>query len=382
MGLGVAHLVAIVATAQAPPPLGADELHEMLKAQGHTLRSAAFIYEGTTRWTGPADLVKDPKTWGDEFQGAFLYRSDGAALLDVYVKAREPTASVARRKMAVLGGQYEAMRVLLDAKTRLDPERDIQTGPGEIGSLSTPQGPFQLFQPWYWRATAPFRERGYVFHGWETIDGSRCAKFQIDSWTGGHKSGEDYEIFWIDLERNGHTVRSETYADKNLTVRIDDVRLQEFPLAEGVSYWMPMHCRVRGYFWKKSYTEPLHEKTISIVNGSLMLDRNFPDGLFSIRRGSALPLPGELERIAKSSDPHGLRRKFSQQAPEPSPRVDPVSVRTRIEEQLKEADRQADQIEASSPARTAWSGARVLQAVLGALGIAAVAVALIRWRMR
>src|SRR5690606_13807052 len=155
-----------------------------------------------------------------------LYRSNGAARLDAYWKSLQPNSKVLHRKTAVLGGQFEETRVVLDAKSKLDPENDIQRGPGSFGSLSTPFAPYELFQPWRWTETAPFRDQGYIFQGWETIGGSNCARFQLDAWAGGYKHGEDYQVYWVDLERDGQTIRFEHYENRNLITRMDDVQLQ------------------------------------------------------------------------------------------------------------------------------------------------------------
>jgi hypothetical protein len=333
--------------------------------------------------TDPARLVKDPETFGDEFQGAYLYRNDGAALLDVYSKRRTATASVVRRKMSVRKNQVESVRAILDAKRPLDPDRDIRVQRGSVGSIDIPNSPNDLFKPWLWIGTQDLRELGYIFQGWEEIDGRPCVRIQLDWLPGGKRHDLNFQRFWIDMDHNGQVVRHEAFLDGKRLMR-KEIELAPRPLPNGGTYWLPVRCRIQNYrLGEAYYSEPLYEKTIALVRGSVQLNTNLPDALFSIRRSSGLPLPGELEKIQRATDPHGLRRQFESQPAAAPYRIDPVSIRKRIDDRLAEAKEQATLLEASSAAREVWPWSTVLQYGFALLGVVLLGGASIWfWRHR
>ncbi len=117
---------------------------------------------------------------------------------------------------------------------------------------------------------------------------------------------------------------------------------------------------------------------MAIVAGSIQANPDLPDALFSVYRTSALPLPGELERIAKAAGSGGLRRQFAGQKEPEWQKTDPVSIRKRIDDKLAEADQQSRELQASSPARQSWSWTTLAQLGLAGVGAALLAGVAIR----
>jgi len=155
---------------------------------------------------------------------------------------------------------------------------------------------------------------------------------------------------------------------------------------DGSAFWLPVRSVRRSFDDEdRIFGEPLYERSMAIVEGSLQLNPDLPNALFSVARASALPLPGELERIEKGAKSGKLRLQFeSQPTPKPEPlKTDPVSVRGRIDKHLAEANRQSKELEASSPARRSWDGAMALQLGFAAAGVALLGgVAARKWRNR
>lgn len=375
----------LIAVAPADgPPVDAELFGKLIRAKVARLKSAAFVYEGTSKWIGPAGIIEDPEAFGDEFQGAFFLRGDGAALADVYRKGNKPTASVVHWKRALLKGKVERVSASLDAKARLDPGRDVQVGRGNLGSFTGPDTPANLLMLWVWMEAWWPGSRGYAFRGWEDVDGHPCLAIQIDEWGEGHRKDLDFRRYWIDMGRDGHVLKLEQFHDGKLAARIDEIRLAETPLEGGGTYWLPIRSRLRAFGWgDKTYASALTETVTLIVAGSVRLNADLPDSLFSIRRPSGLPLLGELDRIGRSADPYGLRALHEAQPPAPEFRTDPVGIRKTIDEHLAEAERQKTILEASSPARQTFPGSALPQIALAGTGVALIGGVLFwRWRHR
>ena len=171
---------------------------------------------------------------------------------------------------------------------------------------------------------------------------------------------------------------------RNLESRVDQIRLVERSLADKTSYWMPVFSRTQGFDLRdknRPGKEPVFERTFAVVSGSEQINLSLPDALFTVTRGSAYPTPRELAGIESRVNSGPLARKFQGQEPPPPYLTDPVSVRKRIEDGLAEANRQSKELEASSPARQAWSGTTLAQIGVGVGGVALLGfVAVKKWR--
>src|SRR4051794_33877239 len=68
------------------PAVSAEDFAKQVKAKIAPLKDVAFIYKGEKRWVGPSDMGIIRHLFGSEYRGGYLYRNDGAALLDVTQK--------------------------------------------------------------------------------------------------------------------------------------------------------------------------------------------------------------------------------------------------------------------------------------------------------
>lgn len=109
--------------------------------------------------------------------------------------------------------------------------------------------------------------------------------------------------------------------------------------------------------------------------GSVVLNQGLPDERFSTK------WQGEMPR-----SPESVKQARRQAAAIPKPkhgRTDPVGVKEELERELVEADRQAEQLEASSAAREEWGWTPILQVGFGMLGIVLLGgVAAWKWKGR
>jgi hypothetical protein len=362
------------------PEVDAAQFGQIIKERTASLKTVVFVYEGKTHWIGPSKTGMTAEQFDNDFQGTYLYRADGAALLDVYVKKSNPTAGVIRRKIALIGGKTEKIRALLDAKTPIDPSRDIKIGKGSYSSLNDGSGPHELFWLWYWSERGDLAQLNYTFQGWEDVDGRMCLRFQLDLRHDPRRHDLDYERFWVDVERNAHVVKQESYLDGKLTTK-NHITLFEIPGKVGQSTWFPAKCHTEWY--DGNHSSPFSERTIDVVNGSVRTGVDLPDSLFTVRRDTALPSVAELKSLELSAQSPNLRQTFEAQPPREPFRTDPASVREKIDKNLAEASRQATLLEASSPARDSWQMTSLVQLLLVFVGFATlVGISYWKWTDR
>ncbi len=352
------------------PGVSGEQFAQLVRAQTASLKDLAVFYEGELKWVGPVEKSGvDPDAFAEDFQGSYVFRRDGACLLDVYVKDRRPTSSVIHRKVAHLGGKVERLQMSADAKQSTHPERFLRQGHGGPGSLSGPQTPYILFHTWHLLDPSFPVAWGYEFQGWEAVDGRRCLRFQVKRRPNAPADDPNFERYWVDVERNCSVLRAEYYNGSKLSARIDEVALLACHLSEKEVYWVPVRARMRGFEWNGEFqAEPFCEETIRVVDGSALLNQGLPDLIFSVKRSSGLPQRGELERLRSRASHSSLERQFQSASATPKNRTDPASISKRIDERLAQADQQAKQLEASSPARETWSWSLVWQLLSAALG--------------
>jgi hypothetical protein len=361
--------------------LGAAEVTRVLHSLASPLKDLACIYEGRLRWTGPEKVLdRSPELFGRRFQGVFLYRSDGAGLIDFYELDLTPEASVTRTKKVVLKGKLESARGLHDSKQRLDLKRILELRRGDINSLFEQNSPLPFFMTWYWEFGRRLQEPSYEFLGWEDVDGHSCLKIKLASWPDASMKNAEYRLFWIDLDRSGQALRVESYTEGKLWTQIDQIRLRGYPVSPktDVRFWLPIHARFQSFLWQgQFFDEPVFEETLDIVPGSVQLNAGLPDFVFNIRRESSLPRSGEPDQIGIKLASLDLKTRFEKQRPQEPDRLDPISVQKRLDNYQNEAERQTNQLEAASATSEIQAENRFWQSSLILLGALLLITALI-----
>jgi hypothetical protein len=317
MNVSVALLAGALTFASAPadPEVTLDLFKQIIASNDRTLKTVAFIYEGEVRWIGPPWLIENRDGLEEDFQGAYLYRNDGAAMCDMYVSKRSHSSRVMRSRTLVFHDRVEKVQGLVDSRRGFDSDRDVRRQKGSLASISGASSPHDVFMFWFWKVVGPLQDLGFEFQGWEMVDGRKCLRFQLDSWNGGQRKGLDFQRYWMDVERGAQVVAFETYVEKQLVSKMDQVTLMVFEGPDKVAVWFPTRGRKRLFRWKdRFYTDPVVEIKYSVVRRSITVNGSLPDSLFSIRRSSALPLPSELTHALKSTGPDSLSNRFERQA--------------------------------------------------------------------
>lgn len=357
--------------------VSADQFGRLVEAQSASLRDLCFLYEGANRWVGPRSLFgKDPDLYGAQYQGAYLYRRNDAAMKDVYLKPHNNASQMSRLKVAFLKAGIRQSRLLPGEIPPRGPSTQPPIMPGNMYSLGRYGSPNHLFRIWMLLDIAKFQATDYRFSGWDSIDGHRCLKFRLIA--SGKRDNEGcYDEFWVDLDRNANVLRVEGYDGNKLRSRIDEVQLKPVLSPEGTEIWVPIRSRLRGYVWEDvHYNDPVTEDLIEVVDGTILLNQGLPDAVFDVRRETTLPQLGELDRIRRLAGDSALANDFDA-TPQTSIRLDPAGVRQRLDKSLAEADRQAVMLEASAPSRAPWSGTGISQIVAFFAGACLIACAFV-----
>ncbi len=378
--IGIFLLATVVCAAQQPE-VTAEQFSRLIQARHEKVKDFSLTYEGSVVWTGPSSLLGKPiDQFGDRFQGFDFYRTqDAAELTEVYSSSHTVPATIHISKKTHLKGRSQNLSLSPDQK-KVNLGVGIIDGKGGPGSLSGPDSPHALIFYWYFDRILDPVEKGYRFDGWEDVDGHLCLRVQFNTKAAREPSTENYQRFWIDMERGGHPLRVERYRKGQLAGRTDRIQLREVTQPGGPPVWFPYVGVLEGFEWEDVfYAKPVLREEIAIVNGSIRLNQGLDDSVFKI------PPPGrtvsaEVARQERSGAAMELPDRFAKTEPAPPRRTDPKSVRDRLHQQLADAVSQARELEAPSVARgSAWTGTVLVQATLGMVGLILCGVGL-KWR--
>ncbi len=357
-------------------PMDAATFVETMKSLHADIKSVSAIFEGDYR---SIDSKGNPRADRDPvlFQGSYALRVEVplAGLVDIY-QTTTPKPPV-RTSFALLNNQLvESDRPngagLFDPKTRKP-----KPASGAPGSLRRNHSPENFIFSWYFSNYSridPARMR-FDCLGYEDVDGHSCLKVDVGTMPGGDSKRSHY-VLWIDLLRGGHPLKVEWQVDGNLLSRVDSIEIGRFADVKGKMVWFPTRgeTKVFGVPGGKVQDYPIARETNAIVLGSLRLNLDLPDSTFVVhtKATSKTARSIELERT----------HPVVQKTPVPSrPRTDPAGVQARLDKSLAEAERQAKEIEASSPAREGWAWSGVAQMTFAVIGIILVGSAgVARWR--
>lgn len=362
-------LIGLGEPASQPGPLNAERFKELMKTAHANLQDYELICEGRIEFLDTMDPDHDMKVARtDRFtQAVFAYRaSDGASYLDVYEKPLHKERAFMRTTLALMRGELSSIERMPDSPFP-DPSPGVDIG--GPGSLALEGSPERFNEVFYFQQLiqlpAPIR---FTDNGWDEIDGHRCLRVTIEPFP-----GIDAWEFWIDLDRGGHVLRADFHRDGLHWLRIHSVRLERFDLPRGGSIWFPVHG-VRDTFLN-GYDDrdyPVLRETYDVVQGTLALNRGLRDERFSVDWDGSQPRTEKLQETRKEFRAAQAKRK-----PAKTPYMSPAEVEKDLNNRLEVAKRQADQLDASSPASAAWNRQVWLQAGLTTLGVAAIVAAVV-----
>jgi hypothetical protein len=352
--------------------ISAESFHQLIKNENSKIKDLSLIYEGDFRWVGPLGILRGaPEDFGRRFQGIFLYRSDGAELLDVYTKVYRESAMVLRFKKSIIKGTYTSSQMVSDLAME-----EYSSQPGSSSILGGPDSPHLLIYYWFFSGIENIVDWGYEFLGWEAIEGSKCLKAKL-LWMPNQE--EYHHIFWFDLEHGCNPVKIENYKGPNLIARVDQIQLQGFLNPAGKTVWLPVKGRLEGFRWEnKQYSEPVMRTEISVLNRSVLLDQGLGDAAFKIGTTSTTHSTRQLSQKVSALS---LRQAYQDAVKKTPAHSDVTGTSENLQSLLREADAQASLLEAPAPSRSTWNGTTVWQSVLTVLGISCIGFAFI-WTMK
>ncbi|RUL88243.1 LolA-like protein [Tautonia sociabilis] len=352
-------LIALAACGQSPE-LDADPFLRVIRGLHDDIADVSLVYEAVIEVRGPGQSADR-----DEIQGTYVYRSDGASVIDSFTHSSAAGAAFTHRRYALLEGRLEET---YDSPDLMGVPLPVITGSGSGGVLNMPGSPHRILYLWYFAPSENLTMEGFENLGWEEIDGHRCLHVRLQRHPGSRTTSIS---FWIDLERGGHPLRMEMHDDGKLLSRVDQIRLNSFNV-NGTEYWLPVHGVQETYWDGKTYhDEPTVRETYDVVRSSVRFNQNPPDHIFTAEGAPKKPADPGLRALDDD-----FQRQVAQAKSAPMPRTDPDSVQENLDRRLAEAERQAEMVEASSAARRVWGPGRLSRIGLAVFGIVAIGVAL------
>ncbi len=362
--------VALAATA-ADPKVDADQFVRLIHGLQADYHDVAMIFEGEDKSVGEGRGPTSSES-ESQYQGHYALRSDGASLLDAYIHFNgkdKGKGTYLHQIMATLGEETKIASASPDVR-----RFNYASNKRAPGQLNRPGSIERIFFLSYFRELGDIGQRGFEGQGWEDVDGHRCLRVQIDDFPGANGSPErHFTRLWIDMDRGGHPLKTEEYWGPNLVARADRIRLAEFPASDGKKYWLPAAGDYDSFLLDISQysANPTVTEKYLVVTDSVRINDGLKDSQFRVAWKGGLP---ETEPIRK------LRDLFESA---PLPRSDAAGVKAHLDRTLKEADAQAERLEASSPARQSWNWTATAQVGLAGVGLVLLGGAgYRRWRDR
>lgn len=371
-------LIGLVVTACASgDEPDAAQFARLMKGLHGAIQDVSLVYEGELHYVGPADLLgRGSATTNQFFQGAYVYRADGAALLEFFRRDLDKDGLFQHESFAILGAKMEALSKIPDLAAQFNRPRVTQskTASTNLGAINKTGSPQRILYTWYFNQLVDPQGYGYECQGWEEVDGQKCLRVQLNVVKQTSNPRKPTIRFWIDMDRGGHPLKVEDLSGSDVRMRTDRIELERQPLADGRSLWLPVRGVTETFQYSGGFHKtPLYRETYSVINDTIRINQGLADSLFTVAQTSKLPSTDYLRRLRKDFD----------RPPPPPPRRDAAGVKERLDKTLAEADEQAKRIEASSTARAGWSTTLLVQAALVAIGVVALGcVAAWKWRNR
>jgi hypothetical protein len=214
---------------------------------------------------------------------------------------------------------------------------------------------------------------GITVHGWEMVGNVRCLKADFHPAMNATSDRTPFLRLWLDLRRGGNSLKCEYFFGGKLVRRTDQIKLQEFTDSSQNHFWLPTSAVTETFRWERNYYDkPVTRETFYVVAGSVLVNSmQSPDAL-ARARDSANPKGGAW-RTMRTAYQTNAKELFSTK----STRQNPADIKKRLDEQLKIANEQAKELDASKSATESTLLQTTLpQILLAALGIGVIVAAI------
>ncbi len=245
-------------------------------------------FEGTVRVASETAMGSDIATEErpDSFSGTFLWRKDGDFWCDSFHEDARDPRRIERRTMAVRSRERHA-----EERRRFDDAVDGQQtfgSPGIFRSRLDLEGPQDLLLLEVLRDQTTNDDHTVSVRD-DQIDGRPLKVLEIRL----KDINQLLRRYWIDLGRNGHVVRFETYRNgERLKLRCD-IKLAKLGLA-GAEIWMPVSAEQVTYSpptgSETGQSQPELSATISIVDGTMAFNTGLDAKNFAIDYRAGKPI--------------------------------------------------------------------------------------------
>ncbi len=300
-------------------------------------------FEGTRRARGKvAEAMKVVREDGlyETFSGVFIWKKGGDMHIES-LRRREADNQIARDSVVVRMRRQEAEEYyrLNDepiGRARIRKPKEVRTNsPGRLGSIF----PLDLIK----RAATDDTLECTVTD--DQIDGRPLKVVNV-----AFKGVPDslFNRYWIDLRRNGHVVRIESYSRKVMSGRLD-IQLAPFKVG-GAEVWMPVSGESVGYAalvdGKPVITDrPTNLDRVYVLRGTMEFNKRPGPEVFTIKYRPGTPISDNLRK---------LEYEFGQQQIGSNPTK--AETEKMLNEQLAEAEEQKSTlVVASTSEGFAWT---------------------------
>lgn len=336
------HLIALVIVAfasfLADPALDAEQFSRMILGLHEDIKDVECVYEGEIKFP---DAGKDSgKVKPQFFQGSYILRYDNARYLDVYIKTVNKPFS--HDTDVVIANKWSQLNRIPDLG-----RRNANISPSYNQVLSRPCSAERFIFLAFWKEFRNLKDYGFEFQGWEIINGHKCAKIQVNLVSNNvrdasksKKSRMPRLFLWVDLARGGHPLKVEFYLGDRIGYR-SSALLASVVQPDGKAFWLPVSSTIEGFdFMNVNNLGALASvESYNLVVGSVRVNQNIINSRFDVNWNSGRPSTGSLKRV---------HEEFQKISVPDSPRTDAASVKERLDRNLAEADKQAEELKASS----------------------------------
>ena len=336
-------------------PMDATAFLNVIDQLYSPIRELEFQYDSTVR---PAHHKFTGKPF--EITGSYRYSREGGYRLDYTV------SEIGRPDVAVSTASQGGIQ-----KTRTtqagNPSHATVSGhmPGE---LQSPGQPGRLIYLTFVRDYAAQIHGSFQSFGKEEVNGHECLKVAFDQFQG------VTQTFWIDLQRGEHPLKWEFTRGGKVHIRVKDVELARFKAGSDTEVWIPIKALATGHLMRVSpppaplqlFSEPVVVEVIAIrpetvkVNQILAanaMDVQFEKGGFvkDYTKGT----------VSIHGGPESLPTKLNDLSPQSAQEI--------VDQGIEEAETQVRGLQAGSPSRDPWAGARIWIVPMIALAVVALA---------
>ncbi|MDE2509311.1 MAG: hypothetical protein KGM43_19085 [Planctomycetota bacterium] len=337
-----------------------EQLLRIAKSSLAGLGDIEFSYEGSAVFTGPKNIPV--KETGDNlnYQGQYVLRRDGSFYREYYENPAGVDGRPAWELSAYLAtskneNPFEHLRIIADLK-----RCRLQEVPAAVLNEPGASGRFFLLPEMIDKVGS--KDLRYVPIGWESLDGTRCFRFELRYGSADVDASKD--VYWVDVERGCNPLRVDYYMGKQLRYRILDVQLRSFPGPGKTEVWVPCSSKVTTHRWSDGFHEkPYYTEKYNVINGTLMFNKVHTAPFFKV----ASHIDDAVKQALKR-EPEVYNRESLQQ---------------NLEKHLAEAEGQSKLLDASVAADEGFWNGSTIQSALIVLGVVLVGgVGYYKWKNR